>query len=316
MARETIALRRDRLERYFGSLDPCRVALEAGCQSAWVSELIAGCGHEVLVANPWRLALISRSYRKTDKDDAEILARLGRADPALLSPLQHRSQEAQSLLSILRARDGLVRSRTALINQVRGLTKVAGARLLKCTTGAFAKQARPQVPTELLPALGPLLDTIEFLSLRILDYDRSVRNVAKARPATARLCQVAGVGSLTALAFALTIEDPHRFKNRRAVASYLGLVPKRQESGNMQPQLRITKAGNSYMRRLLVGSAQYILGPFGPDTDLRRWGVELMARGGKNAKRRAVVAVARKLSVLLLALWQSGDAYEPLKNAA
>jgi transposase len=129
------------------------------------------------------------------------------------------------------------------------------------------------------------------------------------------LTQVSGVGTLTAMAFVLTIEEPHRFRRSRDVGCYLGLRPKQQDSGERSPQLRITKAGDSYLRKILVSSAHYIIGPFGPDTDLRRWGLKLCERGGKNAKKRAVVAVARKLAVLLHRLWVTGEVYEPLRNA-
>jgi len=114
----------------------------------------------------------------------------------------------------------------------------------------------------------------------------------------------------------LTLEDPGRFRQSRAVGPYLGLCPRRDQSGGRDAQLRITKRGDAMLRRLLVSGAQYILGPFGPDTDLRRWGLRLAARGGKNAKKRAVVAVARKLATLLHRLWVSGATYQPLRAAA
>src|ERR1035437_9476712 len=133
-------------------------------------------------------------------------------------------------------------------------------------------------------------------------------------PQTALLTQVSGVWTLTAMAFVLTIEDPQRFARSRDVGCYLGLRPKQQDSGERSPQLRITKAGDSYLRKMLVSCAHYIIGPFGPDTDLRRWGLKLCERGGKNAKKRAVVAVARKLAVLLHRLWVTGEVYEPLRS--
>jgi transposase len=134
-------------------------------------------------------------------------------------------------------------------------------------------------------------------------------------PETHHLRQVSGVGPITALAYVLTLDDPDRFRKSREVAPALGLVPKRDQSGDRDPQLRITKTGDSYLRRLLVGSAQYILGPFGPDCDLRRWGLKLAQRGGKNAKKRAVVAVARKLAVLLHHLWVTGEVYDPFYHS-
>ena len=128
--------------------------------------------------------------------------------------------------------------------------------------------------------------------------------------------QVKGVGPITALAYVLTLENPELFAKSREVGPYLGLVPKQEDSGESQPQLGISKTGDTMVRKLLVGSAQYILGPFGPDTDLRRYGLRLCERGGKNAKKRAAVAVARKLAVLLHRLWVSGEVYEPLGYAS
>ena len=127
--------------------------------------------------------------------------------------------------------------------------------------------------------------------------------------------QVEGIGPLTALTFVLTLEDPYRFEKSRSVGAYLGLVPATDQSGDRDPQKRISKEGDEMLRKLLVGSAHYILGPFGSDSDLRRHGEKIASRGGKNAKKRAAVAVARKLSVLLHSLWVSGEVYDPLHNA-
>jgi len=147
-------------------------------------------------------------------------------------------------------------------------------------------------------------------------YDEKMEKLGSEQyPQTKLLRQVKGVGPITALAYVLTLENPQRFAQSRDVGPYLGLVPKQEDSGDNQPQLRITKMGDMMLRRLLVGSAHYILGPFGPDTDLRRYGIRLSERGGKNAKKRAVVAVARKLAVLLHSLWVSGEVYEPLRHA-
>ena len=164
--------------------------------------------------------------------------------------------------------------------------------------------------------LLPLVRLVEKLSSGIQEYDERIEKLATEKYAhTELLRQVKGVGALTSLAYVLTLEDPQRFVKSRDVGPYLGLVPKQEDSGDRQPQLRITKMGDMMLRRLLVGSAHYILGPFGPDTDLRRYGLRLSERGGKNAKKRAVVAVARKLAVLLHRLWVGGEVYEPLGQA-
>lgn len=299
----------------FGGRAPAVIALEAGTHSRWMSALLRECGHEVIVANPRRLRLLTTSDKKNDPQDARTLAEMAWAKPALLAPVRHRSAEAQRDLNLVRARDLLVEARTKLINGVRCLVKGVGARVPKCASGQFTKHADLHLPAEARPASAPLLELIDELSQRILEYDEMLEHVAETRYAqTALLTQVSGVGTLTAMAFVLTIEEPQRFARSRDVGSYLGLRPKQQDSGDRSPQLRITKAGDSYLRRILVSSAHYIIGPFGPDTDLRRWGLKLCERGGKNAKKRAVVAVARKLAVLLHRLWVTGEVYEPLRK--
>ncbi len=305
------------LREYFASLAPARVALEAGTHSGWVSRLAEGCGHEVIVANARELRRISHSDRKNDRSDAQLLARLARVDPQLLSPIRHRSAAMQAHMAHLRARDTLVRARCRLINTTRGLVKATGGRLPPCSTAAFARRVAEHVPEDLQAAVAPLIATIDTIDAQIRTYDRQIDGIARKHyPHTAVLQQITGVGPLTALAFILTLADRNRFARSRDVGSYLGLVPRQRDSGDCSPQLPITKAGNAYMRRLLVGCAHYLLGPFGPDCNLRRHGERLMQRGGKNAKKRAVVAVARKLSVLLHRLWVTGELYEPLHNIA
>lgn len=298
--------------RKFASLPPCRIAMEAGTHSRWASRLLTELGHEVLVANPRRLRLIYENSRKADEADAEHLARLARLDPQLLSPIRHRGPEAQAHLTVIRSRDSLVRARTLLINHVRGSVKATGARLRACSADSFHHRVRSTIPPELAPALVPVLETIASLTAQIHAYNRQIDQLCQDQyPEARHLRQVPGVGAITALGYVLTLDDPHRFHKSREVAPALGLVPKRDQSGSRDPQLRITKTGDSYLRRLLVGSAQYILGPFGPDCDLRRWGLKLAERGGKNAKKRAVVAVARKLAILLHRLWVTGEVYDP-----
>lgn len=303
------------VRRVLGRRAPARVVLEVGGHSRWMQDLVRKLGHAPVVANARRLRLIYAVDRKSDRIDAEKLARVGRFDPDLLSPVQHRGQRAQEHLAILKARDGLVTCRTDLINQVRGLVKAHGARLPSSSTAAFARKVRVHVPEALQPALIPVLDTIEELSARIRAFDKLVHGLCEEQyPETAVLRQIAGVGPLTSLGFLLTVEEPGRFKKNRDVGAYLGLTPRLDQSGSRNKQLGITKAGDPFLRRLLVQSAHYVLGPFGPDTDLRRFGERLTARGGKAARKRAITAVARKLAVLLLALWRMGEVYEPLRG--
>jgi transposase len=281
-----------------------------------VSRLLTELGHEVIVANPRKLRLIYQNDSKSDRVDAEYLARVGRLDPALLAPLTHRGAETQADLALLRSRNALVRARTRLISHARGTTKSLGARLPTCSAAIFAAKAGGCVPDELRPALSPVLAVIAGLCAEIRALDERIEEMARQRyPETALLTQVPGVGTLTAVVYVLTLEDPERFPRSRSVGSYLGLRPRQRDSGSLQPRLRITKAGDEHLRWLLVGAAHYILGPFGPDTDLRRWGLGLAAQGGRAGKKRAAVAVARKLSVLLLRLWVTGEVYEPLRNA-
>lgn len=304
------------LEKRFRNFEAARVVMEAGTHSPWVSRLLTDCGHEVLVANPRKLALIAQNDRKDDPVDAELLARLGRVDPQLLSPIEHRGAQTQADLAVIRARDALVAARTQLVNHVWGAVKSLGSRMGSCSTRSFAKKAASQLPEDLRFALEPLLEVIRAMTQQIHGYDRRIEDLCREKyPETELLRQVTGVGAVTSLAFVLTLENPHRFVRSRAVGSFLGLRPGQDKSGAQDPELHITKGGDQLLRRLLVGSAQYILGPFGPDCDLRRWGLKLASRGRKNAKKRAVVAVARKLAVLLHRLWAGSEVYEPLHLA-
>jgi transposase len=218
-------------------------------------------------------------------------------------------------MAIIRSRQALVGSRTQLVNHVRGAVKSFGHRLPKCPARSFHKRAQEHIPEELRPALKPILETIASLTERIGDYDRKLETISRERyPETELLRQVEGVGPLTALTFVLTVEDPHRFERSRSVGAYLGLVPARDQSGERDPQKHISKEGDEMLRKLLVGSTHYVLGPFGKDSDLRRHGEKIASRGGKNAKKRAAVAVARKLSVVLHRLWVTAEVYDPLYN--
>ena len=253
----------------------------------------------MIVANPRRVQLIAKSPRKTDHTDAEALARLGRVEPRLLGPIRHRSVETQADLASIRGRAALISARTLLINHVRGAVKSMGVRLPTCDAHSFHKYTAEHVPAELVSGLQPLLDAIEALTERIKAIDRHELRLIEERYPEARLLQqVAGVGPLISLTFVLTIGDPLRFKKSRELGPYLGLIPRQHESGQSSPSLRISKAGDSYLRQLLVNGAHYILGYHGPDCDLRRWGLQ-RATGGKNAKKRVVVAVARRLAILL-----------------
>jgi transposase len=294
---------------YFGSLEPARVAIETGTHSLWLTWLIQKLGHEVLLANARELKLIFNSTKKDDPMDAEKLCRLARFDPKLLHPVEPRSKERQIDRLVLASRSQLVKARTQLVLHVRGEVKTFGARIPSSySTEAFHYKAAEHVPEEIAATIQPMLDTIKDLTQRIRAFDVRIEGeMVKKYPETKLLRQVPGVGPITALAFVLAIGDPHRFKDSRQVGTYFGLTPRLDKSGKIDRQCGISKAGDDTVRTLLVSSAHYVLGPFGPDSDLRRFGQELGQQGGKGGKKRAVIAVARKLAVLLHALWVSGE---------
>lgn len=295
------------LQAWFGAVNKrALVVMEAGSHSPWVSRLVEALGHGVVVADPRRLRLISASDKKNDAEDARMLARVAAAMPELLKVVKHRSAEAQKDLTVIRARARLIEVRTKLWCSLRGLAKSLGSRLPRRVTAERIQE---------LAILEPMWRALEDVGRRINEYDQQITALEKKYPQVARLQQIAGVGPVISLTFLLTLDDPMRFHKSRQIGSYLGLRPRQRDSGQSQPQLRITKAGDKYLRSLLIQGAQYILGKFGPDTDLKRWGLKLAARGGKNAKKRAVVAVARKLAVLLHRLWCDGRAYEPLRHS-
>jgi len=303
------------MQEGFGSMPRSRIALEAGMHSPWVSRVLSGLGYEVIVAHARSVRLIGESRKKDDRLDAQTLARLARMDPQLLCPVKHRSAKAQADLTVIRARAGLVRARTALVNTARGLAKSYGERLRGCNVRNMNPEKAEGLSPELQRALEPLLAGIESLSERIRECNERIEQLAQeSYPQVAVLKQIKGVGTLIALTFLLTLEDPHRFHKSRDVGCYLGLQPGRRNSGQSEPQMHISKEGDPYLRTLLVQGAHHILGPFGVDSDLRRWGLKLAERGGKSGKKRAIIATARKLAVLLHRLWVSGEVYEPLRN--
>jgi len=311
-----LATTRKAVAQMFGTMRRCRIAIEVGAHSPWVSRLLAELGQEVIVANPRQVKLISQSSRKDDRLDARTLARLARIDPQLLRPIRHRSEKAQLDLMSIRVRAGLVEMRTALVNQVRGMVKATGDRVATCGSEQMRMERIESLAEPVREALRPLLRMVEQLTKEIQESDQKLEQIAREQyPETRLLEQVSGVGTLIALTFVLTVEDASRFQKSRDVGCYLGLRPKRSESGESQPELRITKEGDRYLRKLLVQGAHHVLGWRGPDTDLRRWGQKLASRGGKNAKKRAVVAVARKLGILLHRLWVTAEVYEPLRHS-
>jgi transposase len=318
LSETTISNRRGPLmqlaKEYPGSL----IALEVGVHSPWVSRLIEENGCTCIVANARKLRAIYQNERKCDQLDARMLAKLARVDPDLLSPIHHGSEQSQLHRLSISFRDSLVRQRVNIISTIRFSLKSLGIRLPSCSTPYFALKCRQQLEgSPILPVVETPLKALDELNIRIKELDKQIiKTAAEHYPQTKLLEQVPGIGPVTSLSYVLAIGDPERFKNVRDVGAYIGLVPRRDQSGNSDKQLPISKAGNRDLRRLLVQCAQYILGHFGPDCDLRRHGLMLAAKGGKAAKRKAVIAIARKLAVLLLVLWKTGQPYKPLLSSA
>lgn len=308
-----MATSRESLEALSGRYPGAVIAMETGTHSPWVSRLFEAGGHRVYVANARKLRAISSSHTKSDQEDARMIARLARVDPALLSPVKHRSEAGQRAIIQIKVREALVRSRVNLMNSVRFLLKSLGVPMPSgVKAGSFVRKVRAVLDTPTCALVEPLLKMLEALGERIEACEEQLEKLAAERyPQAARLQQIPGVGPLTSLCFVATLENPARFKHARDVGAYLGLVPRRDQSGNTDKQLSITKAGNTALRCLLVNCAHYILGPFGPPSDLRAAGLRLCERGGKSAKKRAVIAIARKLAITLFALWKSGADYRP-----
>ena len=270
-----------------------------------------------MVANARKLRAISANIRKSDEADAEILARIGRVDTKLLSPIQHGSEEHQQDLIQVKLRDTLVRQRVLLISTVRGLLKSLGIQSKSPSSASFTKklvESLNQHHSDALKLVDPMLDIIDSLSEKIKELDKALNLLADTKyPETQGLREISGVGPITALSFVLIIGDPHRFKNSRSVGAYLGLTPKRDQSGNVDKQLRISKAGDPYLRKLLVSASQYALGHFGADCDLRTRGLMLAERGGPRAKKKAVVATARKLATIMHSMLLHKSSYQSTK---
>jgi len=303
------------LRRHFEGEPEMRIALECGTHSPWVSRLLTGLGHQAIVANARKIPAITGSESKNDRNDAEKLARFAAYDPKLLSPLEHRSPERQLDLNLIHARATLVRARTMIVNALRGLVKSAGARLPACSTESLPARVAAAIPPALAAVATPLAEQIALLNQQIDGMDKQVEKLAAKYPEIALLRTVPGVGPIVAAAYVLTLDTPDAASNRSAGA-YLGLRPGQSQSGDADPQRRISKTGDSCLRSLLVQSAQYILGRFGPDSELRRWGLKLAATGGKRGKKRAIVAVDRKLAVVLHAMWRNGQRFLPFPQQA
>jgi transposase len=305
---------RDSLEVLFNQVAGvrARVVCEVGSQSRWVQKFARECGIEdCIVTNPRKLLLITQSLKKTDQSDAYVLARAGQSMPELLSPIEHVSDEIYADRALLESRDHLVRMRTQLITRIRSLVKTSSTKIARCSPESFHHKAPEHIPEMLRPACKPLFAMLEALDPQIRQIEKELRKLIKKKYAiAAKLQEIAGVGCIVALSFVLTVGDPSRFQDARAIGAYFGLTPRKRQSGSSNPQLGITKAGNRGMRCRLVLAAHCLLAR-GEDCALKRWALKLCERGGRNAKKRAIIALARKLAVIMLALWKNDTAYDP-----
>jgi transposase len=220
------------VEKWFTDLPRVRIAMESGTHSIWISEQLQELGHEVIVANVRELRAISHSDRKSDRVDAEKLARYARLDPKILRPVSNRTVAQQEALTLIRARNVIVRLRTAAVNAVRGLAKPCGYRLPASSTLCFAKRCMAALPPGLAQALGPVLEQIATMTVKIKHYDRLIKQLTETEyTETQALIKVYGVGQLTALTYVLTLGSKERFQRSRDVGCYLGLRPRRSSLG-------------------------------------------------------------------------------------
>jgi transposase len=241
----SFATSRAELEKAVEPFPGAKVVLEAGSQSPWMSRVLRGQGYDVLVADPRRVELISKDPRKSDRRDASMLARMGAAMPELLGSVHHRGEQAHAHLAIVRARDLLVRMRARAVQQVRGICRSFGLRLPSATASGFSSKIEHVLPELLKPALVPLLEMANDLTRRIRAFDKLLAQIAKQHyPEVKHLQQVDGVGPIISVAFVLSIEDPKRFRSSRKVGSWIGLCPRSHASGDSNPQLNISKAGD------------------------------------------------------------------------
>jgi transposase len=314
--RERVRSTEAAFRRHFEGGPRLRIALECGTHSPWMSRLLQQLGHQVIVANARKVPTITESESKNDGRDAEQLALMAAFDPRLLSPLKHRSLQRQQDLNLIQARAILVKARTMIVNALRGLVKSAGGRLPACSTESFPDRAAGAVPPALAHVSGPLVEQIARLNMQIAAMDQQIEKLAVQYPEIGTLRSAPGVGAVVAAAYVLTLDRPDAVPGSRSAGAFLGLRPGQGQSGDSDPQRRITRTGNTYLRSLLVQSAQYILGRFGPDCALRSWGLKLAQSGGKRGKKRAIVAVARKLAVILHSMWRSGQRFQPFPQPA
>ena len=311
-----IDTRRASFQEVFASRAPMRILLESSTESEWVAQSLEALGHEVIVADPNFLAMYGERTRrvKTDRRDAAALAaacRLG------VYRLAHRVSPATRVRrQQLRIREQLVRTRTGTVNALRAILRQHGVRL---GTGhpetILARLAKVELDEALQAVLAPLIAVLRALAVEIRAADRWATTTADADPLVQRLMTVPGVGAITAMTYAATLDTPTRFGGDAARASaYVGLVPREYSSGERQHRGRITKAGPPTLRALLVQAAWSIwTRPGVAGATLHGWVTRLAARRGR---RVAIVALARRVGRILFAVWRDGVPFRVAPRAA
>lgn len=312
---KSIVQRRDELAVFFSKYPKSRILIEASTSSEWVARYLTSLEHEVIVADPrFRLMYAAGDKKiKTDRRDARALAvalRVGAFRRA-----HRKSDDARALALKVKLRAGLVRARTRLIQQVRAACEYEGVILEKCNTRYFTDIVlEERLPDVLANSLEPSILQIASLQEAIGAIDAEIEGVAETDAAVIRLKSVRGIGALTATAFRATLDDVERFKSAKEMTSFLGLVPSQNSSGDAQGRLgRITKTGDGLVRSYLVEAAHLIMSKRSPDTALKRWALRVAARRGK---KKAAVALARKLARILFAMWRDGSEFDASKTNA
>jgi transposase len=299
----------------FGGRAPMRLLLEASTESEWVAQCLEGLGHSVIIGDPnYTLMYGQRTRRiKTDKRDAAALAeacRLGIYRPAhRVSPAQWRERQHQAV------RSQLIRQRTALINLTRALLRQEGYRLPGGTADHMsARLDRLALAGPITEVLAPLRAQMAALTATLRTMETALEARAYADPIVVQLMTAPGVGPVVALNFRAALDDPGRFGgDARRAAAFVGVVPREDSSAERRHKGRITKAGPSTLRSLLIQSSWTIWRSRRADTaDLRTWVQELAARRGK---RIAIVALARRLTRMLFAMWRDGRPFTPVRRA-
>ena len=288
---------------------PARVAIEA-CREAWfVHDLLMSWGNEVLIVDTTRCRQVGvgQHQRKTDKLDAEVLARAvehgGIPQAHVLSPAR------RELRRVLAVRRSLVETRANCVTTVRGLARECGKKIPSCATDNFVDKARSNnFDRAILSVIGPLLTVIESVENELMEVETRLSELCAKEPLFQLLTTAPGVGLVVAACVVSVLDDARRFRKAHEVESYAGLVPSEKTTGGKRRLGSISKAGNSYLRALLVQAAWVVLRSKNKSDPLYLWGTALTERRGK---RIAVVAVARRLLGILWAMWKDGTVYDP-----